>query len=162
MFFKIVYIINHEDDVIAYPVVTFSFFQHHGTGRYLSLLHPAMFAGHQEGGQPRGAVDQQELSWRRPSSSTPRISPAPEFSRPSLYESLGPATKTQNVTHRSCQGHLKIFPRHSRVGFVCRLVLKKSPPHDTGETEQMRLVGSPNFRQDTTAPSRGCGFGEKM
>ena len=44
-------------------------------------------------------------------SSAPRISPAPEFSRPSLYGSLGPATKTQNVTHRSCQWHLKIFPR---------------------------------------------------
>lgn len=39
MLFKIIYVINHEDGVIAYPVVAFSFFQHHGTGRYLSLPH---------------------------------------------------------------------------------------------------------------------------
>lgn len=52
--FKIIYVINQEDNVIAYPVVTFSFFQHHGTGRYLSLPRLAPFGCQPAGGQLRG------------------------------------------------------------------------------------------------------------
>lgn len=176
MLFKIIYVINHEDDVIAYPVVTFSFFQHHGTGCYLSLLRLASICRSprrrtaKRGGRPAGAFLAASIFPPR------AFPPTSEFLRPSLYESLGPATKTQNVTHRSCQGYLKISPPHFRGDFACRLILKKSLPHGTGEAGACgrTAVVAPlddgshfTVRRKSssllqTVPSRAGSFGEKM
>lgn len=116
------------------------------------------FAGHQEGGQPREAVDQQELSWRRPSSRSTHF-PSTRILASEPVRQLGFSGENPKRDPQVMSGAFENFPTAFSWDLACRLVLKKSSSHGTGRQSRCgwSVVASPSVRI-LAVPSRGWWF----